>query len=176
MTRAETTEIFAAFMLAYPHAEMFKAPSRQALMDKLAPVITLWAACLKDVDFWTGQQAAARAIRAHKFPPTIAEFREQAERVRREAEDEARAAYLTARSMIFALPYATADEVLAHMPARAKKTIDAMGGLGAFCPPDCDMLDMEGFVATYGRLLRRNPVGLPGGGKLGLNCEGGERG
>ena len=51
MTRAEMTEIFAVLMLAYPNAEMFKAPNRQALMDKLAPTITLWATCLADVDF-----------------------------------------------------------------------------------------------------------------------------
>ena len=75
MTRAEMTEIFAVLMLAYPNAEMFKAPSKQALMEKLAPTITLWATCLADVDFWTGQQAAVRVCRVCKFPPTIAEFR-----------------------------------------------------------------------------------------------------
>lgn len=42
MNRAEMTEIFAVLMLAYPNAEMFKAPDQQALKEKLAPVITLW--------------------------------------------------------------------------------------------------------------------------------------
>lgn len=81
MTRAEMTEIFAVLMLAYPYAEMFKAPGKQAVMEKLAPTITLWATCLADVDFWTGQQAAVRVCRVCKFPPTIAEFREQADAV-----------------------------------------------------------------------------------------------
>ena len=30
MTRAEVTEIFAVLMMAYPNAEMFKAPTRTA--------------------------------------------------------------------------------------------------------------------------------------------------
>ena len=71
MTRAEMTEIFAVLMLAYPNAEMFKAPSSQALMEKLAPTITLWATCLADVDFWTGQQAGVRVCRdASSRPPS----------------------------------------------------------------------------------------------------------
>ena len=108
MTRAEMTEIFAVLMLAYPNAEMFKAPNRQALMDKLAPTITLWATCLADVDFWTGQQAAVRVCNACKFPPTIAEFREQAEAVTRDMRAEIDSAYLTARSA-FRLGKATGD-------------------------------------------------------------------
>ena len=43
MTRAEVTEIFAVLMMAYPNAEMFKAPDKDSLKAKLAPTITLLA-------------------------------------------------------------------------------------------------------------------------------------
>ena len=53
MTRAEVTEIFAVLMMAYPNAEMFKAPDKDSLKAKLAPTITLWTTCLRDIDFRT---------------------------------------------------------------------------------------------------------------------------
>ena len=55
MTRAEVTEIFAVLMMAYPNAEMFKAPDKDSLKAKLAPTITLWTTCLRDIDFWAAQ-------------------------------------------------------------------------------------------------------------------------
>ena len=60
MTRAEVTEIFAVLMMAYPNAEMFKAPDKDSLKAKLAPTITLWTTCLRDIDFWAAQQAVIR--------------------------------------------------------------------------------------------------------------------
>ncbi len=76
MTRKEVTELFSVMLLAWPNAEMFKGG-----VQKLGPTIELWAKCLTDVDFWTGQQALIRLCKVCKFPPTIAEFREQVESV-----------------------------------------------------------------------------------------------
>lgn len=76
MTRKEVTELFSVMLLAWPNAEMFKGG-----VQKLGPTIELWAKCLPDVDFWTGQQALIRLCQVCKFPPTIAEFREQVEGV-----------------------------------------------------------------------------------------------
>lgn len=50
MTKKEMSEIFAVLLLAYPNAETFKGG-----IQKLGPTISLWATCLQDVDFWTGQ-------------------------------------------------------------------------------------------------------------------------
>ena len=77
MTRKEVTELFSVMLLAWPNAEMFKGG-----VQKLGPTIELWAKCLPDVDFWTGQQALIRLCQVCKFPPTIAEFREQVENVK----------------------------------------------------------------------------------------------
>ena len=77
MTRQEMTKLFALMMLAWPKAEMFQR-------DKMKPTIALWAACLPEVDFLTGQAATIRLCRECKFPPTIAEMREAAENVRKE--------------------------------------------------------------------------------------------
>lgn len=66
-------------LLAWPNAETFKGG-----IKKLAPTIKLWTASTMDVDYWTGQQAIIRLCQSCKFPPTIAEFREQAMKVSRE--------------------------------------------------------------------------------------------
>lgn len=57
------------------------------------------------------------------------------------------------------------DRAYELMPDRAKKVIDAMGGMDAFAPPDSCFYSMLEFERTYGDMLRKNPVGLPGGTK-----------
>lgn len=83
MTLKETSEIFSVLMLAYPNAEMFKGG-----IQKLAPTIKVWTQCLNDVDFWTAQQAVIRLCKFCKFPPSIAEFREQVDAVKKEIESD----------------------------------------------------------------------------------------
>lgn len=89
MTRQEMTKLFALMMLAWPKAEMFQR-------DKVKPTIALWAACLPEVDFLTGQAATVRLCRECKFPPTIAEMREAAENVRKDVESRVKQAYYLA--------------------------------------------------------------------------------
>ncbi len=74
MTNKEMSELFSVMMLAWPNAEMFKGGTA-----KLAPTIKLWTSCLPEIDFWTGQQVLIKLCRVCKFPPTIAEFKEQAD-------------------------------------------------------------------------------------------------
>ena len=73
------TELFSVMLLAWPNAEMFKGG-----VAKLGPTIELWTACLPEVDFWTGRQAVVRLCRTSPFPPSIAEFKRQAEAVDRD--------------------------------------------------------------------------------------------
>ena len=77
MTHKEMSEIFAVMLLAYPNAEVFKGG-----IAKLGPTISLWVTCLPDVDFWTSQQAVYKLVRECKYPPTIAEFKEKADKVK----------------------------------------------------------------------------------------------
>ena len=163
MTRAETTDIFALLMLAYPQAEMVRAENQAALEAKLAPTVTLWATCLKDVDFWTAQQATILLCQRCKFPPTIAEMREAAADVAARTRSEVEWAYMTARGEVNSLRDGEGLEVAyQRLSPRCRKTIDAMGGMEAFAPPDKPFFNMTGFESTYERLLRANPVGLPG--------------
>lgn len=168
MNRAETTELFAVLMLAYPNADVFKAPDQRQLMEKLAPTITLWAACLKDVDLWTAQQAVVKLCQTCKYPPNIAELRDAVQAVRADTRREIEDAYSEARSafMLSDVTHKTEAEILEDLPKRTRKTIEAMGGLDAFMPPDKPCFDMAGFRHTYERLLRTNPVGLPAGAAL----------
>lgn len=123
MTKKEMTEIFAVMKLAYPNAEMFKGG-----IETLKPTIELWASCLADVDFWTGQQALARVCRECKFPPTIAEFKTQTEAV-------AKAFDLTVNRYISELRTADYIEGLDVYYKRLapgdplKRAIDLMGGV-----------------------------------------------
>lgn len=77
MKDTEMTKIFSVMLLAWPNAEAFKGG-----IERLKPTVQLWTACTADVDFWTGQQAVVHLCQRCKFPPTIAEFREQVARVR----------------------------------------------------------------------------------------------
>lgn len=164
MNKAEVTEIFAVLMVAYPNAEMFKAPDKDSLKAKLVSTVTLWTTCLRDIDFWTAQQAVVRVCRTCKFPPTIAEMREAAEVVLHETEAEISNAYLMARNelTIAGAMGRTREQALDRMPARTRKTIEAMGGIDAFMPPDKGRFEMARFERTYKTLLRKNPTGLPG--------------
>ena len=82
MTRKEMTEIFSLMLLAWPNAEMFKGG-----VQKLGLTIELWTTCLPEVDFWTAQQAVIKLCRECKFPPSIAEFKERAEKVQSEVNE-----------------------------------------------------------------------------------------
>ena len=157
MTRAEVTEIFAVLMMAYPNAEMFKAPDKDSLKAKLAPTITLWTTCLRDIDFWAAQQAVIRVCQTCKFPPTIAEMREAAEAVLHEVRSEISNAYLMARSelQLARLTGRTKEQALEGMPTRTQKVIEAMGGIDAFMPPDKKYFEMERFEQTYETMLHR---------------------
>ena len=72
-------------------------------------------------------------------------------------------AYMTARGEVNSLRDGEGLEVAyQRLSPRCRKTIDAMGGMEAFAPPDKPFFNMTGFESTYERLLRANPVGLPG--------------
>lgn len=163
MTRAEMTEIFSVFMLAWPNAETFRASSKEELAAKLGPTITLWTACLRDVDYWTAQKATVKLCQSCKFLPSIAEMREAVEAVNREITGEAKRAYMDARSACMTFG---AEKAYEQLPARSKKVIDAMGGMEVFAPPDKDFFAMLDFESSYETFLRGNPTGLPSARKV----------
>ncbi len=164
MTKAEVTELFAALMIAYPDAKLFRGLDGADLGAKLAPTIAFWTACLRDTDPWAARQAVLRVCQTSRFPPSVAELREAAETVQRETDAEIRGAYLAARSEV-ELALATGGterDALGHMSQRARRTIEAMGGIDVFAGGDGGCYAMRRFQETYEALLRRNPVGLPG--------------
>lgn len=164
MTRAEMTEIFSVFMLAWPNAETFRASSKEELTAKLGPTITLWAACLRDVDYWTAQKATMKLCQNCKFLPSIAEMREAVEAVNREISSEASMAFELTCNACFMLGPEKAYEL--RLSDRSKKVIDAMGGMEVFAPPGKEFFARSAFESTYKTLLRGNPTGLPSAGKV----------
>lgn len=123
MTAKEMSEIFSILMLAFPSAEMFKGG-----VERLMPTIKLWAKALPEVDYWTGQRAVMQLCRTCKYPPTIAEFREQAEKVTSELRQRLWITWNDIRNADDRYGGLTAyyESLRAGDPARA--AIDAMGG------------------------------------------------
>lgn len=122
MTQKEMTEIFSLLLLAYPNAEMFKGG-----VGKLKPTIELWTAALPDVDFQTGQQAVIRFIRTSRYPPTIAEFRENAEAVKRELEGRSGEAWANLKMLMNGMGMSPAEAV-ARSPEFVRQVVRNMGG------------------------------------------------
>lgn len=121
MTEAEMTKVFAALLLAFPNAEMFKGG-----IKKLGPTIALWTASLPEVDYWTAEYAVLGICRECKFPPTIAEFKAQAEKVRSTVEREIDNEWNFIRLLInIGKPLET---VYANASPKSKAAIERMGG------------------------------------------------
>lgn len=126
MTSKEMTELFAVMLLAWPNAETFKGG-----IAKLAPTIKLWTACTADVDFWTGQQAVMRLCKSCKFPPTIAEFRDQVENVNGDIKRLTSKVYQEIRNAEYL--YGSLAEFYKSLSADnfTRVVIDTVGGLAA---------------------------------------------
>lgn len=123
MTNKEMSELFAIMMLAWPNAEMFKGGTA-----KLAPTIKLWTSCLPEIDFWTGQQALIKLCRVCKFPPTIAEFKEQTDAFNKEIESAVFEMVMELRSA--ELVHGSLDAWYATLPEGSikKAVVARMGG------------------------------------------------
>ena len=123
MTKKEMTELFSVMLLAWPNAEMFRGG-----IAKLGPTVELWAACTADVDFWTGQQAVIRLCKTCKFPPTIAEFREQVDAVNADIRSKYNAMFQIIRSAD--LMYGSVEAYCQSLLPGSfnREVIDRMGG------------------------------------------------
>lgn len=164
MTNQEMTEIFSVLMLAWPNAEMFKGG-----IQKLGPTIKLWAVCLADVDYWTGQQAAIRVCKTCKFPPSIAEMRQAVDALNREMRSEIDNAFLAVRNEIM-MCGGDLEKAYQLLPPIAKRVIDEMGGMERFAPQDAPMYNSADFSNAYERMLRHSAkeLPIPSGGRKGL--------
>lgn len=143
MTRKEVTELFSVMLLAWPNAEMFKGG-----VQKLGPTIELWAKCLTDVDFWTGQQALIRLCQVCKFPPTIAEFREQVERVNADIRE--RTSLDWSRIRLDLDMGHTPQQIFDSLPPESlsRLAITSMGGPEKIIQ-ECGLLNFYGFEEAY---------------------------
>ena len=130
MTNKEMTELFAVMLLAWPNADTFKGG-----IAKLAPTLKLWTACTTDVDFWTGQQAVIYLCKSCKFPPTIAEFREQVENVNKHIKSLADRTFQEIRSAD--LMYGSINAFYEGLPPGnfTRAVIDMVGGVDALTLP-----------------------------------------
>lgn len=150
MTKKEMTELFSVMLLAWPNAEMFRGG-----IAKLGPTVELWAACTADVDFWTGQQAVVRLCKKCKFPPTIAEFREEADGVTREIKGSIDQEWNFIRASRLLDKSLDAWYGSLHPASRVKAVVDIMGGPAALLSADGRMWNYDGFSSAYQKLIRR---------------------
>lgn len=148
MTNKEMAEIFGVMLLAWPRAEAF-----QDGISKLGPTIKLWANCTQEIDFWTGQQAMRRLCMTQKFPPTIAEFREQAAEFKKDL-------WYTVRGVFDELDMMDSlgislEDYYAGLPQDdfKRKVISAMGGVDKLTDPG-GQWNHQGFQDTLILLLQ----------------------
>ena len=146
MTQKEMVDIFAVLLLAFPNAETFKGG-----IQKLGPTIELWTACLPDVDYWIGQQAAIKLCRECKYPPTIAEFREKADAVKNEVGNQISQAWESLR-LPMKLRGASPVEAYINAPDMTRAAVDAMGGADKLVING--IFNYDGFRKAYEKLLR----------------------
>ncbi len=146
MTNREMTELFSVMLLAWPNAEVFRGG-----VEKLGPTIKLWASCTADIDFWTGQQAVYRLCKCCKFPPTIADFREQAERISAEIR------VLTAETQ-YTLCCENPEEI-APPGSFAGAVMEVMGGPNALLVTrgQTTMWNLEGIASACQTVIRQRP-------------------
>lgn len=126
MTDKEMTALFTVMLLAWPNAETFKGG-----IPKLKPTIKLWAAYANNIDFWTGQQAVIRLCKHSKFPPTIAKFLEEVDRIN---EDIKRLSGRAFQEICNAdIMYGSLAAFYSKLPPGSftRAVIDAMGGISA---------------------------------------------
>lgn len=164
MTSKEMTELFAVMLLAWPNAETFKGG-----IAKLAPTIKLWTSCTTDVDFWTGQQAVVRLCQKCKFPPTIAEFREQADCVNQDIKRLTDRTFQEIRSAD--LMYGSLATFYNELPPGdfTRTVIDTVGGVEALTVISKDrggrehsMWNLRGIEDACQAVIRKRPA-LVGG-------------
>lgn len=174
MTGKEMTELFAVMLLAWPNAETFKGG-----IAKLAPTIKLWVSCTTDVDFWTGQQAVIRLCQHCKFPPTIAEFREQVDNVNKDIKSITSRTYQEIRSA--ELIYGSLEAFYAELPPGnfTRAVIDTVGGIGALTRTwtdnsgkECSMWNLREIEEASRMVIRGRPA-MVGGELPALNAKNG---
>lgn len=156
MTDVQWTELFMVMILAWPNAEVFKGG-----IPKLGPTIKLWESRTKDIDFWTAQQAVARLCDTCKFPPTIAEFREQAKKIGDGIRSKVSATF---EEIKLAETFGEGVEGwYRRLPANSieRVTVDAMGGPDMLTA-DSGLWNYDLYERTYNRMLRiRHAAPLP---------------
>lgn len=127
MTKKEIIELFGIMRTAWPNAE----PFRSGDMKALEPTVLLWANAAADMDFRIGQMALLELVKTSRFPPTVAEFREAAERVRKKLEAEADQQIEFLRLVQRCGSLETYYSALS-VTSPTKRTINAIGGLEQF--------------------------------------------
>ncbi len=158
MKKTEVTKLFSAMMLAWPNAKMFEGG-----VEQLGPTIKLWAECARDIDFETGQQILAALCKKCKFPPTIAEFLEEAAATSDREDEEVKEALWSLRA---ADTLDGVEDYYSALPqdSRVKAAIDAMGGPQALILSGTRW-DVVGFTKAYRQAGRKAARALPGLGR-----------
>jgi len=174
MEGKEMTELFLVMLLAWPNAEAFKGG-----IPKLTPTIKLWTSCTADVDFWTGQQAVIHLCQHCKFPPTIAEFREQVDNVNKDIKSITSRTYQEIRIAEFM--YGSLEAFYAELPPGnfTRAVIDTVGGIAALTRISKDvggrehsMWNLSGIEDACQTVIRGRPA-MVGGELPALNAKNG---
>lgn len=143
MTRKEVTEIFSIIMVAWPNSKIFSDDQR------LKPAVETWAACTKDIDFWTAKKTIISLCQNSKFPPSINEFRERAAEINAKLAEDAK----TLLDMIRIGFNLYGNEALDKIPAAHR----VIAGMEEPLLTD-DRWNVDGFIRSYIALRKTSQI------------------
>lgn len=155
MNRKEISEIFSLWSLNWPNAEMF-----QGDRNLLNARITLYANRLQEVSYWFGRKGALISIDTRRFPPNIAEYREDISKAKAASE---MISGMWFDQLRFADTRNGLEAAYTELPQPVQEIVDEMGGMKRVYIPGTQILDGTGFEAAYIRLQMRRENWLPAG-------------
>jgi len=148
MTSNEVSVLLGILRTAYPrfYMDMTKA--------EIKNTVDLWADYLSDVDLETAKTVIQSLIAKCKFPPTIAELREQVSNIKYASIDDVGMAWGEVTSAIKKFGLYSQEEALASMSEITRQIVKRLG-FRELCLSDNTMADRAHFFRIYNIMVSR---------------------
>lgn len=121
MTEKQTVEIVTTICMSYPSFEKLGA-------DAIKGMVKIWAMLFADDDYSLVQLAVAKHISTNKWPPSVAEIREQMAQIAHPDLIPPDRAWALVQSASSTFGEFSGDKIMNKLPPLIVQTINAMGG------------------------------------------------
>lgn len=149
MTKLETIELFSILVAAYPNFDKFKDP------DQVEGMVNMWASLFTDDDSAIVGLAVKKHIMTNKWPPSIAEIRENMADITHPDLIPPDQAWAAVSDLLYTAGEYNRENAHRNMPALIAQTVDAIGWRTLYqmhrgsCGGNKDGLDRVAFMDLY---------------------------